>query len=71
MKIVQSIAFLVHQGLPLRGDGSDYDSNYIQLLNLRAIDDPQINDWLLKKLISIIIILYLLLFKMRYSKLWH
>ena len=32
MKILQNIAFLAHQGLPLRGDGSEDDSNYIQLV---------------------------------------
>ena len=49
MKILQNIAFLAHQGLTLRGDGSEDDSNYIQLLNLRAIDDPRIIEWLQKK----------------------
>ena len=49
MKILQNIAFLAHQGLPLRGDGSEDDSNYIQLLNLRAIDDPRIIEWLQKR----------------------
>ena len=49
MKILQNIAFLAHQGLPLRGDGSEDNSNYIQLLNLRAIDDPQITEWLHKR----------------------
>lgn len=49
MKILQNIAFLAHQGLPLRGDGNEDDSNYIQLLNLRAIDDPRIIEWLQKR----------------------
>ena len=46
---MQNIAFLAHQGLPLRGDGSEDNSNYIQLLNLRAIDDPRITEWLHKR----------------------
>ena len=37
MKILQNIAFLAHLGLPLRGDGSEYNSNYIQLLNLEPL----------------------------------
>ena len=45
MKILQNIAFLAYQGLPFRGDGSEDNSNYIQLLNLRAIDDPRITEW--------------------------
>ena len=49
MKILQNIAFLAYQGLPLRGDGSEDDSNYIQLLNLWAIDDPRIIEWLQKR----------------------
>ena len=49
MKILQNIAFLAHQGLPLKGDGNEDDLNYIQLLNLRAIDDPQIIEWLQKR----------------------
>ena len=49
MKILQNIAFLAHQGLPLRGDGNEDDLNYIQLLNLRAIDDPWIIEWLQKR----------------------
>jgi len=48
MEILQNIAFLAHQGLPLRGDGSEDDSNCIQLLNLSAIDDPRIIEWLQK-----------------------
>ena len=35
MKILQNIAFLAYQGLPLRGDGSEDNLNYIYMLNLR------------------------------------
>ena len=43
MKIAQNILFLAKQGIPLRGDGTEVDSNFIQLLKLRSIDDPQID----------------------------
>ena len=49
IKILRIFFFLAHQGLPLRGDGSEDDSNYIRLLKLRAIDDPRINKWCQKK----------------------
>ena len=40
LKIISSIRFSVRQGLPLRGDGphNDLDSNFYQLLLLRAED---------------------------------
>ena len=37
-KIAQNILFLAKQGIPQRGDGSEVDSNFMQLLNLRSID---------------------------------
>ena len=37
MKVLESIKFLVRQGLPLNGD-SDEESNLIQLLKCRATD---------------------------------
>lgn len=49
MKILENIKFLARQGLPLRGDGDECDSNFIQLLKLRAIDDSRILQWLNKK----------------------
>jgi len=39
LKIAQSIRYLARQGLPLRGDGNEVDSNFNQLLLLRGIDD--------------------------------
>jgi hypothetical protein len=48
-KIISSIRYLARQGLALRGHGNDDDGNFTQLLQLRAIDDPSIFDWLKKK----------------------
>ena len=47
--ILQNIRFLARQGLPLRGHEDETDSNFIQLLNLRAIDTPGLGDWMKKK----------------------
>ena len=33
----------------IRGHGDETDSNFIQLLNLRAIDTPGLGDWMKKK----------------------
>ena len=49
MTIIQNLQFLAHQGLPLRGDGDETDSNSMQLLKLRANDDSRITEWLKKK----------------------
>ena len=70
VKILQNIAFLAHQSLPFRGYGSEDDSNYIQLLTLKAIDNPRITEWLHKRSDTYVSIHHLL-FKMRYSKSWH
>ena len=40
---------MARQGLPLRGDGNEADSNFNQLLLLRGIDDSKILDYLRKK----------------------
>lgn len=49
LKVIQSVRFLARQGLPLRGDGKEEDSNFIQLLYLRGQDDPSILHYLQKK----------------------
>ena len=49
LKNLSNIRFLGRQGLALRGHGDESDSNYIQLMKLRAEDDPRISDWLNKK----------------------
>ena len=48
LKIISSICFLGRQGLPLRGD-NDLDSNFYQLLLLRAEDFQGINVFIEKK----------------------
>ena len=49
--ILEVIRFLVRQGLPLRGDDNDVESNFIQLLHLHGKHSaPQnIHQWLSKK----------------------
>ena len=49
MKVLQNLQFLSHQGLAFRGDESDENSNFIQLLKLRSNDVPELLDWLKKK----------------------
>lgn len=41
LKVAETIKFLARQGIPLRGDGDEADSNFMQLLHLRVADDPQ------------------------------
>ena len=45
--IFSSVRYLARQGLALRGDTSD-ESNLIQLLRVRAEDNPQVTKWLEK-----------------------
>ena len=49
LKILSNLRFLARQGLPLRGHGDEQDSNFIQLMKLRAEDDPKITEWMKKK----------------------
>ena len=49
MKILAKLKFLARQGLPLRGDGDDSDSNFMQLLKLRSKEDKSLAAWLDKK----------------------
>ena len=44
--ILSSVRYLARQGLALRGGGDDAESNLIQLLQLRAEDNPNITQWL-------------------------
>ena len=39
LKIISNIRFLARQGLPLRGDGDEDDSNFVQLMKARGEDD--------------------------------
>ena len=45
--ILSSVRYLARQGIALRGDKSD-ESNLIQLLHVRAEDNPQVINWLEK-----------------------
>ena len=45
-KIVSGVRFLARQGLALRGDGNDEDSNLVQLLKMQGEDNPEILKWL-------------------------
>ena len=49
LKVLQNISFLARQGIALRGDGNEDDSNFIQLLRLRANDDSRILGYLSRK----------------------
>ena len=49
LKIISNLKFLARQGLPVRGDGDETDSNFIQLLKLRGQDDPLLECWLSRK----------------------
>ena len=48
-RILQNVRFLARQGLPLRGHGDGADSNFTQLLHLRAFDAPAVLPWMEKK----------------------
>ena len=48
MKILSSIRYLARQRLPLRSH-NDSESNFRQLLLLRAEDDPNFQEWLHKE----------------------
>lgn len=49
MKIAQNIRFHARQGLSLRGDGTEDNSNFNQILQLRALDDPNLLTWMQRK----------------------
>ena len=49
LTILQNIRFLARQGLPLRGDGAEQNSNFMQFLKLRAETRPKIHEWLQRK----------------------
>ena len=49
VKIVETLQFLAREGLALRGDNSDDDSNFIQTLKLRAKGIPQKTVWMNRK----------------------
>ncbi|KAJ8018695.1 Zinc finger MYM-type protein 1 [Holothuria leucospilota] len=48
IKIIECLQFLGRQGIPIQGNTED-QSNFIQLLKLRAQDNPFISKWLNSK----------------------
>ena len=66
VKIVETLQFLARQGLALRGDNSDDDSNFIQTLKLFAKGIPQLTDWKKRKQNKLATI-----FKTEIIKLWR
>ena len=44
-----SIRFLARQGLALRGDATEEDGNFLQLLQLASFHDPLMSEWLKQK----------------------
>lgn len=49
-RILQNLYFLAHQGLLFRGHGCGENSNFTQLLQLRAHDCSEILTWMAKRL---------------------
>ena len=49
VRILENLRFLARQGLALRGSGGDQESNFTQLLLLRATDVPLIAEWMKKE----------------------
>ena len=49
LKILSNLRFLSRQGISLRGDDQELNSNFTQLLILRGVDDPRIDTWLNRK----------------------
>ena len=39
LKVMSSVRYLTRQALPIRGDGDESNSNYMQILKLRSEDD--------------------------------
>ena len=48
-RILQNIRYLARQGLPLRGHDDGANSNFMQLMHLRAFDCPDVVAWMEKK----------------------
>ena len=46
LKVISTIRYLAHQGIPLRGDGNEKESNFYQLLTLRGEDVSYIHPML-------------------------
>ena len=46
LKILASMQYLARQGISFCGDGDETDSNLMQLLTLRAQEDPELQAWM-------------------------
>ena len=46
LKILASMQYLVRQEISFCGDGDETDSNLMQLLALRAQEDPELQAWM-------------------------
>ena len=49
LQIMSCARFLCRQGLAMRGDGDESDSNLHQLLKMKSEDDTNLNNWLKRK----------------------
>ena len=49
VKVAENIRYLSRQGIAFRGDGDEVDSNFLQLMHLRALDDPDLVSFLSKE----------------------
>ena len=49
IKIIDAIQYLARQGIPLRGDDEEKDSNLCQLLAFKTKNDPELKEWLQRK----------------------
>ena len=49
LQIISVITFLCRQGVALRGTNDETDSNFSQLLSMKANDDPNLASWLKRK----------------------
>ena len=49
LKLLSNACFLARQGLAFRGDSTETDSNFFQLLCLRSEDNSQLVDWVKQK----------------------
>ena len=66
MQVFQNVCFLYGQRIALHGDGKEKDSNFIQLLLLCSIDNPQSCPCSIRRQINILAPL----FKTKCSKSW-
>ena len=48
LKILQNMKFTGRQGIAFRGH-EDEESNFIQLIKLRELEDPELSVWMEKK----------------------